>query len=301
MSGLTNSIGLKLLRIIGHQDWIRFGIRYRIISFFCHSGTIGSHEFEVNFFGSIYQGNLNNYIDWNVYFFGAYEKFELFMLRALLEEKIKPVFIDIGANIGHHSLFMSRYCDQIHAHEPYDLVRKQLELKIQRNHIKNIHVHQVGLGQADAELDFFAPQGDNTGTGSFVASHAVENNKLFGKLQIANADNHIAKLGLQHIDLIKMYVEGFEKNFLLGMKETFKRYRPILFMEFSADTQKSFGGEAEIMSLLPANYGVKLVDVNKPIGVFFNQPWHRCKDFDFNLAGGNLIFFPLEQTKMVGI
>ena len=297
MGGLTNNIGLKILRIIGHLDWVRIGIRYRIISLFCNSSNIGSHEFEVDFFGSVYQGNLNNYIDWNVYFFGAYEKFELFMLRALLKGKPKPVFIDIGANIGHHSLFMSRCCDQIHAYEPYELVRRQLELKIQRNNIQNIHVHKVGLGQIDCELDFFAPQGDNTGTGSFIATHDVENNKLFGKLQIVNADNHIAMLGLHHIDLIKMDVEGFEKNVLIGMKVTFEKYRPILFMEFSADTQKSFYGEEEMMSLLPVDYCVKFVEVDKPIGIFFNQPKHHYKDFDFNIAGGNIVFFPLEPTK----
>jgi FkbM family methyltransferase len=296
MNTLAVNIGLKLLSLIGHLEWVRFGIRYRIIIFFCNSSDTDSHEFEVDFFGSIYKGNLNNYIDWNVYFFGAYEKFELFMLRDLIKEKFKPVFIDIGANIGHHSLFMSRYCDKVHAYEPYEPVRKQLDLKIQRNNIQNIHVHKVGLGQTDCELDFFAPTSDNTGTGSFISTHDINNNKFFGKLQIVNADNHIAKLHLDHIDLIKMDVEGFEKNVLLGMNETLKKYRPILFMEFSGDTQHSFYGEEEIMSLLPIDYCVKLVEVNKPIGTFFNQPATRYKSFNFNVAGGNIIFFPLEAT-----
>lgn len=301
MNNLTANIGLKILRIIGNLDWVRFGIRYRIISFFCNSGDIDSHQFEVDFFGSVYKGNLNNYIDWNVYFFGAYEKFELFMLRALIKGKLKPVFIDIGANIGHHSLFMSRYCGQVHAYEPYELVRKQLDLKIQHNNIQNIYVHKVGLGQEDCELDFFAPISENTGTGSFISTHDINNNKFFGKLQIVNADNHIANLGLDHIDLVKMDVEGFEKNVLLGMIETFKQYRPILFMEFSADTQHSFYGVEEIMSLLPINYCVRLVEVNKPRCTFFNQPEHRLKDFKFNIAGGNIIFLPLEVTKNLEI
>jgi FkbM family methyltransferase len=301
MNNLTENVGLKILRIIGHLDWFRFGIRYRIISFFCNSGETDSHEFEVDFFGSVYKGNLNNYIDWNVYFFGAYEKFELFMLRALIKEKLKPVFIDIGANIGHHSLFMSGYCDQVHAYEPYEPVRRQLDLKIRHNNIQNIYVHKVGLGQEDSELDFFAPISDNTGTGSFISTHDINNNKFFGKLQIVNADNHIANLGLDHIDLVKMDVEGFEKNVLLGMKETFRKYRPILFMEFSADTQHSFYGKEEIMSLLPIDYYVKLVEVNKPIGVFFNQPAHHFKDFNFKISGGNIIFFPKEVTKKLEI
>jgi FkbM family methyltransferase len=296
-----SKIGLKFLRSIGHLDWLRYGIRYRIISYFCHSGSIGHYEFETDFFGYIYRGNLNSYLDWSAYFFGAYEKFELFLLRDLLKTKVEPVFIDIGANIGHHSLFMSQYSHQIHAYEPYELVRKQLEQKIQQNDIKNIHVHKVGLGHEDCELDFFAPKGDNTGTGSFLATHDIDNNQFFGKLQIVNADKHFAGLGLINIDLIKMDVEGFEKNVLIGMKETFAKYRPILFMEFSPDTQHSFKNEEELMSMMPVDYIVKKVEVDKPFGLFFNQPEHHFENFNFNKAGGNIIFFPSEVTKKLKI
>jgi FkbM family methyltransferase len=219
---LQSYFGFNLLRLIGHADWLRFGLRYRIISHFCNTDAVQSYPFEIIFFDFVYQGNLNCYIDWSVYFFGAYEKYELFMLRDLLKDVQKPVFLDIGANIGHHSLFMSQYCDQIHAFEPYELVRKQLELKVKTNQIKSIQVHPVGLGQADAELDFYAPKGSNTGTGSFVEAHDTENNMLFGKLSIKNADQYIAKQALKKIDLIKMDVEGFEKNVLTGMKATFE-------------------------------------------------------------------------------
>jgi hypothetical protein len=53
--------------------------------------------------------------------------------------------------------------------------------------------------------------------------------------------------------------------------------------------------------LLPIDYYVKLVEVNKPIGVFFNQPAHHFKDFNFKISGGNIIFFPKEVTKKLEI
>lgn len=301
MSKLQSLLGLRLLRLIGHVDWIRFGIRYRIISRFCNADIVQSHPFEIKFFGFVYQGNLNCYIDWSVYFFGAYEKNELFMLRDLLKGIQNPVFLDIGANIGHHSLFMSQYCGQILAIEPYELVRKQLELKIKTNQIQNIQVHPLGLGQADAELDFYAPKGSNTGTGSFVATHDTENNALFGKLKIVDADEYIFKQSLKKINLIKMDVEGFEKNVLTGMKATLEKYRPILFMEFSADTQQTFQNELEMMSLLPTNYAVRRVRVDRPFGYFFNQGKHYFESFDFNSPGGNIIFFPKDQVEKIGI
>lgn len=292
---------LKLLQLIGRQDWISFGVRDRIIRKICNPDNIGSQEFEVEFFGSIYKGNLNCYLDWMVYFYGAYEKHELYMLRDILKNKIKPVFIDIGANIGHHSLYMSGYSEQIHAFEPYEIVSKHLEMKILHNKIQNIHVHKVGLGKTDCELDYYAPKGPNTGTGSFVSSHAVENNEHFGKLKIVNADKQIAELSLDHIDLIKMDVEGFEKNVLMGMSETLKRFRPILFMEYSSDTRNSFAGEKELMSMLPVDYCVKLVRTNKTFMFIFNKPDSSYEDFNFNATGGNIIFFPMEEARKFGL
>jgi FkbM family methyltransferase len=220
---------------------------------------------------------------------------ELFMLRDLIQSKENSVFLDIGANIGHHSLFMSKFARQVLAFEPYELVRNQLELKIKTNQIENIQVHPVGLGLAEEELDFYAPKGVNTGTGSFVAAHYIQNNILFGKLRIVNADANISEQNLEKIDIIKMDVEGIEKNVLLGLKATFEKFRPILFMEFSADTQQTFTNESELLSLLPTGYRVKNVFVDKPYAYFFDQAKHHFVDFEFNESGGNIIFFPKEK------
>lgn len=288
----TNTLVLGLLQLLGHQDWIRYGVRDRVIRSFCNPDVVDPHDYEVDFFGLKYKGNLSCYLDWVVYFYGAYEKYELLLLRDLVKDKATPVFIDIGANVGQHSLFMSQYCDRIHAFEPYEPVRRQLELKIQHNGISNIVVHNVGLGHKDCQLDYFAPKGHNTGTGSFVPSHATDNNEFIGTLEVVTADGYISKLGLDKLDLIKIDVEGFEKNALMGMRDTLREYRPIVFMEFSTETKRSFQGQDEMMSMLPENYSVKSVLTYRPYCVFFSKPGYSYVDFNFNVSGGNLVFFP---------
>ena len=47
--------------------------------------------------------------------------------------------------------------------------------KIQRNGLHHVHVHRVGLSDQEQVLDFYTPQGVNTGTGTFVATHEVQN------------------------------------------------------------------------------------------------------------------------------
>ena len=69
------------------------------------------------------------------------------------------------------------------------------------------------MGQKDEMLSFYAPKGANQGTGSFVEHH-TKNNEEYGLLKVVNADEYISKLELKKIDLIKIDVEGFEKNVL---------------------------------------------------------------------------------------
>jgi FkbM family methyltransferase len=288
----TPSFRFKLLRFLGHQDWIRYGIREKIIRRFCNPDTIPDHEFEIDFFGLRYSGNLSGYIDWVVFFYGAYEKYELFLLRDLVKDRPKPVFLDIGANVGQHSLFMSPYCDQIHAFEPYELVKKQFDRKIQLNNIRNINLHQVGLGHIEASLDYFAPSGGNTGTGSFVPSGSREGNELVGKLPIVHADAYLSRLNLEKIDLIKIDVEGFEENILSGLKSTLHKHRPTVMMEFSTQTRNSFSHPQELMSLLPEGYRIQLIQTYKPYFGFFCKPEYSYADFDFNISTGNLLLTP---------
>ena len=186
-----------ILKLIARQNWIRFGIRDRILRIFCNPDRVKSYEFEIPFFGLKYRGNLACYLDWVVYFYGAYEEQELYLLRDLVKNIEDPLFIDVGANVGQHSIYMSKYCREVHSFEPYEPVRRLLDEKIQYNFINNIIVHNVALGEKNEYLEFFAPKGANTGTGSFISTHAMDNNESIGKLKVVNGDEYIIKLGLK--------------------------------------------------------------------------------------------------------
>jgi len=245
--------GLRFLQTLGRQDWLSPELRRRLIKKFVNHNRVGSYPFETDFFCMKYRGNLNELMDWFVFFFGAYEKEELFLLRYLLKDKPAPVFIDVGASIGQHALFMSHYCYQVHAFEPYHRARSLLNEKIALNRISNIIVHEVGLGAINESLNFYAPVGHNIGTGSFDPSHRKKN-QLIGQLQIRKGDDYLAELNLKSVDLIKIDVEGFEKNVLLGLQQTIYRYRPDIFMECTLTTQKTLTDLQEIIELLPQGY-----------------------------------------------
>lgn len=280
-----------LIKLIARQTWIRFGIRDRIVRKYCDPDTVSSTEFEAEFFGLKYKGNLNSFVDWSVYFYGAYEKEYLYFLRDLIKDSSGPVFIDVGANVGNHSMFMSQYCKEVYAFEPNPNVRKRLEEKIKINAKTNVHVHGFGLADKDADLQFFSPKGANQGTGSFVPEYS-QNNEAGLVLKVVNADKYLFELGLSKIDLIKIDVEGFERNVLTGLRDVMQKYRPKLTVEYSATTMKSFASLEELAGLLPANYKIERIFSNATTWMIFNSPKCRLGHFDFKVPGGDLLMSP---------
>src|SRR5665213_3639465 len=85
---------VELLRFVGHVEFIPMGLRIWIINQVYRAEYSPSQPFEVDFFSLKYRGNLNCFVDWYVYFFGAHEKESLFLLRDLISQKRDAVFID---------------------------------------------------------------------------------------------------------------------------------------------------------------------------------------------------------------
>lgn len=243
-----------ILRRVGHWNALPMGARIWLITSLYRSEYSPSEPFEVGFFGFRYPGNLNCFIDWHVYFFGVHERSIVFLLRDLLATRTHKVFLDVGANVGHHSLFMARYASHVHAFEPWEKVRRAIVEKINLNGLTNISVHPVALGEKTESLPYYYPLGANTGTGSFSPNHATDRNRLLGNLDIANGDEYLKSSGIDSVGLIKIDAEGWERYVLLGLAETITRERPIILMEVSATTLASFANEGDFRACIPLDY-----------------------------------------------
>jgi FkbM family methyltransferase len=254
---------LPALRVLSRSDHIPFGIRERMVSTFCSPEYSSSLPFEVGFFGMKYTGDLSRYVDWCVYFFGAYEKRALFFLRDLLRERNGAVFVDIGANVGQHSLFMSKWARKVHAFEPWDVVRRSIEQKIEDNKLTNVTVHPFGLGEKHEWLPYYAPLGSNLATGSFEKTHATDRNRLLGSLELVNGDEYFEAHGISDIDLIKIDAEGWEFFVLLGLQNTLAKAKPTVFVEISETTLQILQGPEKLRQCLPDCYEAVYVEFTR--------------------------------------
>ena len=245
-----------------NQTWRKF--LYRQLR---RNGKTPDYAFSKDFYGLKYKGNLNNNIDANVFFYGAFEKPLLFFLRdtlnALITETPKAIFMDIGANIGHHSIFLSKFTSQVLAFEPYPKVNMQFKQQIAHNNISNIQIFETGLSDRRETLNYYAPTGNNEGIGSFDESSIGKGNTSYGKLELQEGDQVIASDSWKNIKLIKIDVEGFEKKVIKGLTRTIEEERPVIVCEITYGQQLSFVSIEELSSYLPQNYEILTFNTRK--------------------------------------
>ena len=221
----------------------------------CYSGR--PFDFSIDLYGAIYEGNTGNYIDREIFHNGAFEKPILFFLRDVMQFAYgnQGIFLDVGANTGQHSIFMSRYAKQVHAVEPWEAVLKRLRRHIEINRLQNVIVHPFGLGSENSKQPFFRPPETNLGTGSFVKEF-WDANSAEGVLEIRAGDDVFEKAGVAHVGLIKMDIEGYEKPALKGLQRTLQRDRPVVEVELTTNpkSEVSVKSYEELVSLFPNDY-----------------------------------------------
>ena len=278
-----------------------------------HCGEAPNYPFLIDFYGFTYRGNLNNTIEANIFFYGAFEKPLLFFLRDTLKtitkETPKPIFMDVGANVGQHSLFVSKFASRVIAFEPYPKVSMQFRQHIEINQISNIDIFEYGLSDEAESLSYYAPTGSNEGIGSFDENTQSKGNKCYGKLELQRGDIAVEKGSWSGIKLIKIDVEGFEKKVIKGLRNTLKRERPIIVCEVTYGQQLSFKTIEELLDHLPPEYEIFTFRTRKPDGTKNKRRGSFAKRSGYyelitlkswrNNGQDNLVIVPIEKSAAV--
>jgi FkbM family methyltransferase len=163
---------------------------------------------------------------------GRYENNELPYLIAYIKDinKTGDTCIDIGANIGNHSLFFSTYYRKVLAFEPNPKTFKLLALN--SSLAKNIHPHEVGLSSEERLASISFPR-FNFGAASIASTGHGEMDTDSFNVQLRTLDS--IDLGSERVNLIKIDVEGHELQVLQGSQETIRKHKPVIVFEQHRD------------------------------------------------------------------
>jgi FkbM family methyltransferase len=162
------------------------------------------------------------------------DDFEIEFLN-LCRQFIRPdyVCVDVGANIGAKSLFLSRHCynGKVIAIEPAPHVADCLTTNVYANNASNVIIERTAVGE-------------HTGTTAFVERSAWSHLRIPGVpykqsiiVPITILDDIITRHALSRLDFIKLDVEGAEFPILKNSLELINRFGSLIYVELNAFAQ----------------------------------------------------------------
>jgi FkbM family methyltransferase len=204
---------------------------------------------------SLFSGDISSYIDREIYLFGGYEKASIQAFLSSIPKGRNGTILDIGANVGNHSLAFSRVFNTVYSCEPNPLLWEQFERNVQLNRLKNVFLHKVGLADRDDELTLHMIDKPNFGLGTFSTVEQYDLPlKAIVKCSIWHASTYLSRIGVEKVDAIKIDVQGFEPEVLRGLAEVLQRDKPIIWCEIGAGTLTSLDAFDDLIRLIPFEF-----------------------------------------------
>lgn len=211
--------------------------------------------------------------------FGLFEKERLLFLLKLLQALPQAVVLDIGANIGNHTLVFATAASQVHAFEPMPAIHALLARNIADNKLSHARAHALALSDCNDTATLHIGKQGNLGMTSFEArddnSGTVTVNRRVG-------DEYLLEQGITHVDFLKIDVEGHEYFVLQGLRQTLERDLPLITLEWNDDTAIARFSGSDLWQFLMTHYSVHAVDTTHDRTVWQDKPfawikrkWHR--------------------------
>lgn len=142
------------------------------------------------------------------------------------------VFVDVGANIGNHSLFVSLYTEaRVYAFEPNPSAVNIFRRNIELNGVEDsVVIVECGIGETTQQASIDFPLDNNAGAVSLSPSQ--NGSILIQPLKAALPQD------ISRIDVIKIDVEGMETAVITGAIDLIKRFRPLIYAEAKNDKER---------------------------------------------------------------
>lgn len=177
--------------------------------------------------------NLRHYNDHLTYWFSTQDVFLKNIVRII---QPNDIVIDVGINIGFYLLNFSKKAQHgfVHGFEPNPKVLNYAKKNCSLNGFKNIQLNNFGLGNTKSSFQM-AQINDNLGMNKIVTSSESSQSFL---IDVEVFDDYVEREKLSKIDVMKIDVEGFEMNVLLGAAKSIAKWKPFLFVEIDEENLK---------------------------------------------------------------
>ncbi len=154
------------------------------------------------------------------------------LMHHFISAKIKGIVLDIGANIGAVSIPLALNNPQITflCFDPHPVIFKRLSGNIELNNLQNVKPYQVALSNQTKQLEFYAQtENKNMGLSSLTPVENIRTEKII--VDAFTGDDFLKAKHPEEIIMIKIDVQGVEKDVLVGLTQSIQRDKPVIVFE----------------------------------------------------------------------
>lgn len=184
-------------------------------------------------------------VGWQLTERGNYDPHELQILKGILgvlrQSRPNLIVLDVGANIGVHSVVLSQElgsAGKLFAFEAQPIIFNMLAGNIALNGIENVRCYNKAVSDFIGHID--VPRFDYGKPLSFGSvEFGGKQTESIGQEPIQDPDQRelvecisIDSLGLPHVDLLKVDVEGMELAVMRGAEELIAQCKPVIQAEY---------------------------------------------------------------------
>lgn len=149
-------------------------------------------------------------------------------MTAAIENHCRPGFtvLDIGANIGAHALRLAKISGEsgkVYAFEPTSYAYGKLVHNIALNKFKNITPVQIALSDRNLLAQKINYRSSWPTKGKPIDQESI--------VDFVTLDDWLMKERIEHIDLIKLDVDGNEYSVIMGATSLLTSQHPVILME----------------------------------------------------------------------
>jgi FkbM family methyltransferase len=176
---------------------------------------------------------------------GTFETHELDFVHSYLQPGM--TVLDIGAHHGLYTLLAAKRVapgGKVFAFEPSPRERKALQLHVRLNLCWNVAIQRLAVGNEETDADLHVVQGSETGCNSLRPPIVISKTSPI-RVRVTRLDYWLARRKIDHVDFIKLDVEGAELDALKGAELLLNRKpRPVILAEVQDVRTRPWGYRA---------------------------------------------------------
>ena len=192
----------------------------------------------------------------------VWDGFQVERINNIFKNK-KSLFIDCGCSFGSYSVPIAKLNStdsKVIAIDASSVAIRRLKENVFLNDINNIEIYNLAIGKEEGYANFNEDLNLLPNSGSFRFDSSGK------KLRITTLDIILEQQSLDSFEVIfvKMDLEGYEFDGLLGFKKNIVKYKPIILFEFSRMLlkNKTFSENAFNLFLKETSYEIRDYDNN---------------------------------------